>query len=381
MILGIDAANIRAGGGVTHLVALLKAADPLASGFSKVVLWSVPATLRRIEERPWLEKRSLEAFDRSTFHRTYWQRFQLSRLARETGCDVLFVPGGSFAGDFSPVVAMHQNLLPFELGELFRYGFSVVTFKLLLLRWSQSRTFARAAGVIFLSHYGQERVEAVLGSSGFKRIIIPHGPGVPTTSPPREQLPITQYTFDRPFRLLYVSIVDVYKHQWVVARAVAELRAKGFPVALDLIGPAYPAALRLLKKTLRQIDPEGGFIRYLGPVDYQRIAQSYRDADLGVFASSCETFSLILTEMMACGLPIACSDRQPLPEVLGKGGEYFDPESADSVAGAIRVLLEDVEKRRQIIATTHQRVRELSWETTATQTFDFLASIARSGAS
>ena len=39
MILGIDAANIRADGGLVHLVEILSVAQPAESGFTKVVVW------------------------------------------------------------------------------------------------------------------------------------------------------------------------------------------------------------------------------------------------------------------------------------------------------------------------------------------------------
>jgi hypothetical protein len=51
MILGIDASNIRGGGGVTHLVELLKAANPIQYGFEKVYVWSGKYTLDKIENR------------------------------------------------------------------------------------------------------------------------------------------------------------------------------------------------------------------------------------------------------------------------------------------------------------------------------------------
>ena len=56
--------------------------------------------------------------------------------------------------------------------------------------------------------------------------------------------------------------------------------------------------------------------------------QKYLDADLGLFASSCENMPNILLETMGAGLPIACSNRQPMPEILKNGGEYFDPEKS-----------------------------------------------------
>ena len=43
-----------------------------------------------------------------------------------------------------------------------------------------------------------------------------------------------------------------------------------------------------------------------------------------VFASSTETFGISLLEAMAVGMPIVCSDKSSLPEVLQNGGLYFD---------------------------------------------------------
>ena len=51
MILGIDASNIRAGGGVTHLVNLLQDAEPLDKGFTKVIIWAGTSTLNQIKVR------------------------------------------------------------------------------------------------------------------------------------------------------------------------------------------------------------------------------------------------------------------------------------------------------------------------------------------
>ncbi len=114
MILGVDASNIRGGGGVTHLVELFRAADPVAFGFSQVIVWSGQETLSRVEDRPWLVKSHQSLLDKSLPYRMFWQRFRLSDLARTADCDLLFVPGGSYAGDFGPIVTMSRNMLPFE---------------------------------------------------------------------------------------------------------------------------------------------------------------------------------------------------------------------------------------------------------------------------
>src|SRR2546430_2170916 len=127
MIVGIDASNISQGGGVTHLVELLGAANPSKHGFSRVIVWSGRGMLDQIPDRPWLEKSHQPLLDRGLPFRAFWQRFRLSALARRAGCDVLFVLGGSYAGSFRPIVAFNQNLLPFDWRELRRFGPSWLT--------------------------------------------------------------------------------------------------------------------------------------------------------------------------------------------------------------------------------------------------------------
>jgi glycosyltransferase involved in cell wall biosynthesis len=376
VILGIDASNIRFGGGVTHLVELLRAAQPQGYGFSQVVLWGGEATLSQVEERAWLVKSHLPLLDRSLWYRAFWQRCRLSALARLAGCDVLFVPGGSYAGSFHPVVSMSRNLLPFEWRELRRFGYSWMTLKLLLLRFIQTRTFRRADGLIFLTRYARDAVMRVIGAAAGRSAIVPHGIDERFKHPPREQLPISSYCAERPFRILYVSIVDMYKHQWHVAQAVALLRAEGTPVALDLVGPAYAPALSRLRDTLRRLDPAGEFIHYSGAVPHALLHERYLRHEMCVFASSCENMPNILLEGMASGLPIACSNRGPMPEVLGEAGLYFDPEDPVSIAAALRGMIASPALRAKLAQASCEGVRVYSWRRCADETFEFLSEVA-----
>lgn len=376
MRLGIDASNLRAGGGVTHLVELLHAADPLAHGFSQVIVWSGLSTLNRIEDRSWLVKSHQPLLDKSLPHRTFWQLFRLSMLAQEAKCNVLFVPGGSYEGNFQPIVTMSRNLLPFEWQELRRYGWSFITLKLKLLRWTQSRSFRKANGLIFLTQYARKAVMQIIKLNSGETTVVPHGINDRFFCSPREQLPIDRYSVDRPFRMLYVSIVDMYKHQWLVAEAVAWLRQDGLPVRMDLIGPAYSPALMRLRQTLGRIDPDGEFVRYSGAVPHPELHAKYANADLCVFASSCENMPNILLEAMAAGLPIACSNRGPMPEMLGDGGVYFDPENPRDIARALRELIDSPELRTRKAKASFERAKNYSWTRCAGDTFGFLSDIA-----
>jgi glycosyltransferase involved in cell wall biosynthesis len=374
MILGIDASNIRQGGGVTHLVELLREANPLECGFSKVVVWSGHSTLDRIEDREWLTKVYNPILDRSLAYRLFWQKFKLQKEAQELGCQLLFVPGGSDASNFQPLVTMSQNMLPFEWQELKRFGLSIMTLKLLLLRATQSKTFKKADGVIFLSNHAKNGVQTVTGNLSGKTINIPHGIHHRFFNAPRPQREAKQFSEDRPCRLIYVSIIDPYKHQWEVVKAVSILRKKGLPVSLDLIGPPG-RSIKKLFNTLKTIDPERKFIHYHGAVKYELLHQLYNSADIGIFASSCENMPNILLENMAAGLPIACSNKDPMPEILGDSGVYFNPEKCDDIAEAIHTLITSSELRTKLANSSFQKAQYYSWKRCAKDTFGFLEQI------
>jgi len=99
-------------------------------------------------------------------------------------------------------------------------------------------------------------------------------------------------------------------------------------------------------------------------------------ADLFIFASSCENMPNTLVEAMAAGLPIACSDRGPMPEVLKDGGVYFDPENPDSIANAIENLLVHPEKCQQLAARARELASQYSWRRCAEETFSFIVRTA-----
>lgn len=375
MILGIDAFNIRAGGGVTHLVELLRAAEPDDHGFSKVIVWGNIATLAKIDDRSWLLKVRAPLLERGLPSRVYWQRFRLRKLAVEAGCNILFVPGGSSTCDFAPLVTMSQNLLPFEWRELRRYGWSLLTLKFLLLRWTQGRSFKKASGVIFLTVYARDAVLKAIGRMLGSNVIVPHGINPRFIAPPRPQRAFASFNKQAPCRVLYVSIVDVYKHQWHVVEAVAQLRSQGLPVVLELVGPPAGGMVKL-QDALKRLDPKGTFITYRGAVPYEKLDAIYAAADIGVFASSCETFGQILTEAMSAGLPIACSNRSAMPEILDAAGVYFDPEDASSIAAALRKLIDAPQLRARLAQAAFDGAQVYSWERCADETFGFLASIA-----
>lgn len=378
MRLGINASNIRAGGGVTHLYEILRTLNPDEYGIERITIWGGRSTLASLENRPWLDKVFHPLLDKSLFLRTYWQLFHLDRVLRKAKINVLFVPGGIYFGGFRPFITMSQNLLPFDNAERMRFGLSLLGIKLYIVKLLQKATFQNADGVIFLTETAKEVVKKQVKLLPSKARVINHGVSGDFQLEPRKQKPITAYNLSTPFQWLYVSTVSPYKHQGQVIKAVALLREKGYPVSLELIGGSHGSALSKLKITINQIDPGNKFVTYHGSITYSELKKFYHNADGFIFASSCETFGQILVEAMSSGLPIACSNMSVMPEVLGKSGEYFNPEDSASIAQALIKLIENKEIRNEYSWAAYKRSLEFSWDLCTEETFSYIRDVFES---
>lgn len=82
---------------------------------------------------------------------------------------------------------------------------------------------------------------------------------------------------------------------------------------------------------------------------------------------------MTLLEAMAAELPIVCSNRGPMPEVMGEAALYCDPEDAADIARAIRELIEVPALRAEKSAAAASRADDFSWPRCAGDTFRFLA--------
>jgi len=376
----IDGSGIRAGGGITHLSELLGAVDPEEFSFSTIQVWASKMTLSRLPKGGVIQHAHHPALEQNIALRTLWQRRLLPR-SLDPDRDLLFVPGGLSLSPYGCMVSMAQNLLPFDEVEQERFANPRSRLRYQLLRWGQLRTFEQSGGAIFVSEYLQDAVAQHSAQDLPPSRVIHHGLNQRFLSSPKVQKRIDDYSLDKPFTLLYVSVVNVYKHQWNVVEAVAKLRESGSPIALELVGPAQPSSLERLNESISRHDPEGKFVTYRGAIPFEELHKAYQAADGFVFASSCESFGQILLEAMASGLPIASSNMSSLPEVLGDTGLYFDPLKPDSIADAIRTLLVDVELRQTLASAAFERAKTFSWERCARETFGFLREVfdARQG--
>ena len=377
MRCGIDASNLISGGGSNHIRNVLRNWSCDHSDIDSLVIWASKELCATLPKHKGINLITVPEINTTSSNRFLWQINKLPRIA-ENECDVFFAPGGIAGRHTVPLISMCRNMLPFTLKESFRYGISYMLLRLMYLRILQSRTFSNSSGIIFLCQYALDRVINQIGDAQCKMALIPHGVEYRFFGESRSQLNKESFDIDNPFRLLYVSIVDVYKHQWNVVEAVAKLRREDIPIVLDIVGPAYDPAMRRLEGALNEFDPDRVLVNYLGNIPHDDLHHVLSDADGFVFASTCENFPNTLLEAMASGLPVASSNFRPMTDILGEDAFYFDPINIQSIADSIKQMLGDHHRRHQISQSVKSSASRYTWEKCAMKTFKFIGDVKRS---
>jgi glycosyltransferase involved in cell wall biosynthesis len=366
MIVGIYAPNIRTGGGLRHLTELI-CHWPKSS---KVRLWANQSLVK--DERV----RSSPSIVGITTFAGQADAIRSSDTPTKRSCDVLFAPGGIYLGAHPHVVYMSQNLLPFTQLEKQRYGHGSARLRLELVRLAQLITLRRSRAAVFLTDEARQQLLQEARVPGLSTAVIPHGVDAAFSMTPRRQVP-SDHSNNRPIELLYVSSVAPYKHQWNVVEAVATVAAVGLKVRLKLVGRGDPDSERRLRDAIREHDPKGAVVEWVGAVSPEQMPAIYHDADAFIFGSTCENLPNILIEAMAAGLPILSSNRSPMPSVLGSAGLYFNPENSQELAGQLVRILRNIELRRELAQKAHDASASYSWSDCAARTARFLETIGQ----
>jgi|LakMenEpi03Aug12_release.lakeMendotaPanAssembly.Ray.scaffolds.fasta_scaffold95485_3 glycosyltransferase involved in cell wall biosynthesis len=369
--LGIDATNLLSGGAVTHLAEILANIDLNRTIFKKIIIWGYKENLKKIKKYNWLIKKYPTFSIRNYFYRFLWHLYILDREAKKSKCQLLFIPGGIYLGSHKNIVTLFQNMLPFDFKEVMRYAISLKFFKLILLRFFYKLTFEKAKGIIFLTQYAKNKLKFHYKNQKCKVKIIPHGINKNFFNLKK---PYKIKSFCKEYKIIYLSSIELYKHHNNIIRAISMLNKKlNLKISLHLVGPCNNSFfLSSLNKEIEKHDPNKKFIKYYGNIAYNKLPIMLKKMDLGVFASSCENLPISLIEKMASGLPIACSNKKPMTEILERNSVYFNPENVGEIYKSILTLLSSNEIKKKFSKNGILLAKKYSWKKTSKQTFKFL---------
>lgn len=99
-----------------------------------------------------------------------------------------------------------------------------------------------------------------------------------------------------------------------------------------------------------------------------------KKSSMFLFLSLVEGFGFPPIEAMQMDVPVICSNRSSLPEVVGDAAVLVDPENYDEVATAIKRLSEDEVLRNDLINKGKLNITRFDWNNIAEQYWDSLLS-------
>ena len=78
---------------------------------------------------------------------------------------------------------------------------------------------------------------------------------------------------------------------------------------------------------------------------------------------------------MGLGCPVICSEKDPIIEIVGEAGIYFDPEDVNNMQYILENALFDDTLLKEMISRGYQRASMFRWERTIEQTMKLYRSL------
>jgi glycosyltransferase involved in cell wall biosynthesis len=368
LIIGIDASTVGSGGAKRHLIEFLDHLNPIDHNFNKIIIWGNKSFLDSLCNYPWLEKKPQNKLDKNLFLKVFWHLFCKEKIINKSKISILFSPFGTYTGKFRPYVTMSRNMLVFDKVEKKRLSFfSTLRLKLLFLYYIQKKSFKNASGIIFISNFAKNIILKEFAIRDKFCKIIHHGVSRKFQSNIKNEVQSSTN-----FNLLYVSSIWPYKYHLNVIKSVTYLNNSGYSINLKIVGsPDCKRTSKLLRKYINSLN-NNKFIEWYENIGLDEVDKFYLNADGFIFASSCENMPNILIEAMASGLPICCSNIDPMPEFIKDAAIYFKPQILSSIIDSLKILIEDVNLRNHISVKSKKLSLEYNWQKCTNETIDFI---------
>jgi glycosyltransferase involved in cell wall biosynthesis len=167
-------------------------------------------------------------------------------------------------------------------------------------------------------------------------------------------------------RIIVTNSADTpLKGLFFLFQAVAELN-KFQDVSVTVVGE--PKKDGNLVKLIRRLGI-GHCIHFTGRISNGEFVRQYARATAAVVPSVYEGFGLPVGEAMACGVPVISTTGGALPEVVGDAGILVKPADSRALAGAIRDLLNNPLRAKELGMAGYRRVhKHFTWKKAAEKT-------------
>jgi glycosyltransferase involved in cell wall biosynthesis len=287
----------------------------------------------------------------------FYQQFFLLKELRKNRIDLLFCPSVAAPIFYrKKIVTIHDCAAQ-------RFPEESNWFSRLYLNLIFRSVRNRSLGVVTVSQFSKTEIERFLKiPNEHIRIISEGAPVLPVVSDSDILTTFEKFNIgDRPF-FFYISNLRPRKN-------IANLLS-----AWKIFSEHYPEYILVIagkKYNYRSDDPN---INFLGPISDIEKVSLYKKTVALVFPSLYEGFGLPILEAQRLGVPVLSSNTSSLPEVAGASALFFNPHNPNSIADAMKKIIDSPAERRESIKKAYTNLDNFSWEKSARELLEFIKS-------
>jgi glycosyltransferase involved in cell wall biosynthesis len=190
-------------------------------------------------------------------------------------------------------------------------------------------------------------------------------------NPQKDEKVLGRYGIMKPY-FLYVGNAYPHKNPERLMRAFKKLEKHPKKIRIVFVGADDYFYQRL--KVLREEEKIDNVV-FAGFVPDYDLDLIFRKSVAYVRPSFYEGFELPPLEAMSRGVPVICSDHSCAKEILEDSAHYFDANSTEDLARAIKEMIENDKLREDLIEKGYRQVRKYSWKGMAEKTLEIYRSI------
>ena len=372
MKIAINAVSAKMGGAVSYLRNLLRHLPSPESGYGFFVFLPDETAKLLRDIRGDIKLCVVPSKDTGGWRRLRWEQVTLRRFLRTEKIDALFSTA-NFAMLRCPVkqTLLVRNALYFSKtyrqmflgthGWRYRAAFA-------LRRWMILQSVRSADLVMTPTQAMLDELAQFTKLARRKTLVNYYGAGRQDATSQGFSVP-SAAAQSGVIRLIYISLYSEHKNLSTLLKAMPLLNRNGAAkfVLKTTVHPGWEgAAWTVTHKDdimlARQPDV-APCVEFLGPLGRKEIQDLYREGDLFVFPSLCESFGQPMVEAMAHGLPIVAADTPVNREISGEAAIYFSPGSPEDLAEKVLVLGRDQALRQKLSIAGQRRAETyFRWE-------------------
>jgi glycosyltransferase involved in cell wall biosynthesis len=280
--------------------------------------------------------------------------------------NLLFSPSNSGPILYRNQVVTIHDVVPLDHPEWLNRKFS------LWYQFMLPKLAKNVAGIITISEFTKQRILHHIPSVRDKIVVIPNGVDLkfnPATAEEIERV-VKKYNLVKGRYVLSVSSIEPRKNISALLSAWGRIESKLDDIKLVVAGGIGASHIFANSNT----NNKSSSVIFPGYIPELDLVPLYSGAMCFVYPSLYEGFGLPPLEAMSCGVVPIVSCRTAMPEVVGNGGIYFNPDKENDLAEVLLNTLTCDHALELIKPSAIARAKLFDWDTTARDTLSYLKS-------